>query len=75
MPRKPNLTDALFAEVINYGGFPVTRATAYKLCLETTECRRTADMFAFRPNTRCLPDCEPLSYAEVLADMAACGTT
>lgn len=64
MARKQNVTDQFMAEVVSYGGLPVTRATAHALAMETTGDRQAADWFAFGRQVRRLPDALPLTAAE-----------
>ena len=69
MPRKPTLADRFLSEVILYGCFPVTRATAYALALDATGDERAADCFAFAPGLRALPGETPMTREEVDAEM------
>lgn len=64
MARKLPLTDLLLSEVINYGGLPVSRATAHALAFAATGSKQAADMFAFGPRTRALLNVLPMTLDE-----------
>ncbi len=49
------------AETINYGGLPVTRATAYALAFEATGSKRAAEVFAYLARSI---EAAPMSEAE-----------
>ncbi len=69
MTHKPTLTETYLSEVITYGGFPVTRATAYELAFRLLGCSHDAGWFAFAPHIRTLPGVEPMTREEVEAEM------
>ena len=47
MARKISIADAFGAEVVNIGGFAMTRTEAYKLCKMCGDDNRDADYAAF----------------------------
>ena len=55
---RPRLLETLLAEVIYYGGMPLTRHDVYTLALEDTGSARGADFFAFHPQA---VDAEPIT--------------
>lgn len=65
MPRAQNLAESYLSEVVNYGGFPVTRATAYELACQDLGTTKGADWFAFASSVQVLPGAEPLTAAQV----------
>jgi len=52
MARKPNLVDLYFAEVVNYGGLPATRAEVYRDLREKGLDEKQIDLYMFRLNQR-----------------------
>lgn len=69
MPRTQNLASRYLAEVISYGGFPVTRATAHELARQALGTAKGADWFAFGPGVQEWFGVAPMTADEVRAEM------
>ena len=67
MAKQLRGADKFMAEVVNYGGYPVTRHTALKLAREAIEDEKHVQFYVFG----CLKECdaEPWTYEEVKAEL------